>query len=168
VPSQAQQRPPVDVRRAAYQAGRTKKTQRCRRPGTRDSRCRVGGSGWSREPAPAYLKTRTVAAVRFFSASHTGRRVFSTPRCSSHRLTATHWTGRRMLARRSAIRQQLVLLEQRLGVGDAATLSQLRSELRAYWVSMDPILSWSPQEKAALSQVFLRRQVLARRLTRDI
>jgi hypothetical protein len=68
-----------------------------------------------------------------------------------------------MPARRSAIRQQLVLLEQRLGVGDAATLSQLRSELRAYWVSMDPILSWSPQEKAALSQVFLRRQVLPRR-----
>jgi len=67
-----------------------------------------------------------------------------------------------MLARRSAIRQQLVLLEQRLGVGDAATLSQLRSELRAYWVSMDPILSWSPHEKAALSQVFLRRQVLPR------
>ncbi len=68
-----------------------------------------------------------------------------------------------LLTRRSAIRQQLDLLEQRLGTGDAATVQQLRSELRAYWTSMDPILRWSPQEKAALSQIFLRQQVLPRR-----
>jgi signal transduction histidine kinase len=69
-----------------------------------------------------------------------------------------------LLTRRSSIRQRLDLLAQRLGdAGDAARLLQLRTELQGYWKSMDPILNWSPQEKFALSQIFLRQQVLPRR-----
>ena len=69
-----------------------------------------------------------------------------------------------LLARRSSIRQRLDLLAQRpASTEDAAELAQLRDELHGYWESMDPILKWSPQEKFALSQIFLRKQVLPRR-----
>ncbi len=68
-----------------------------------------------------------------------------------------------MLTMRTTIRQRLDLLEERLGKAEAPAIQQLQAELRAYWASMDPILLWSPQEKAALSQIFLRKQVLPRR-----
>jgi len=68
-----------------------------------------------------------------------------------------------LLVRRASVSRRLDLLAQRLGVNEAASLRQFRTELKAYWDSMDPILGWSPQEKAALSQVFLRKQVLPRR-----
>ncbi|HZT30364.1 MAG TPA: ATP-binding protein [Bryobacteraceae bacterium] len=68
-----------------------------------------------------------------------------------------------LLTMRSSIQQRLDLLAQRIGEGERARLRQLRTELEAYWESMEPILAWSPQEKAALSSVFLRRQVLRRR-----
>ena len=68
-----------------------------------------------------------------------------------------------LLLKRSSIQQRLTVLAQRLGEGEVARLQQLRTELQAYWESLDPILKWSPQEKAALSRVFLHRQVLPRR-----
>jgi signal transduction histidine kinase len=68
-----------------------------------------------------------------------------------------------LLLQRSSIQQRLTVLAQRLGRGEAAGLEQMGTELQAYWESMDPILKWSPQEKAALSREFLRRQVLPRR-----
>jgi signal transduction histidine kinase len=68
-----------------------------------------------------------------------------------------------LLARRSSIQQRLDLLTERPGGGDPARLRQLRTELEAYWASMDPILGWSPEEKAWLSRAFLRQQVLPRR-----
>ncbi|MCX6624672.1 MAG: MCP four helix bundle domain-containing protein, partial [Acidobacteria bacterium] len=69
-----------------------------------------------------------------------------------------------LLTWRSSIRQRLDLLAQRLGdADDVASLRQLRTELRGYWESMDPILSWSSEEKFAFSRSFLRQQVLPRR-----
>lgn len=68
-----------------------------------------------------------------------------------------------LLTRRASIRQRLDVLSGHLGGGDAARLRQMRNEMRAYWESMDPILNWSPHEKAAFSHVFLRQQVLPRR-----
>ncbi len=68
-----------------------------------------------------------------------------------------------LLARRSSIQQRLDLLARRLKDREPARLQQLRAELKAYWESRDPILNWSPEEKAALSRVFLRQQVLPRR-----
>jgi signal transduction histidine kinase len=68
-----------------------------------------------------------------------------------------------LLDRRSAIQERLDLLAHRLGESEQARLRQLRTELEAYWESMNPILNWSPEQKAALSRGFLRQQVLPRR-----
>ncbi|MEO8596502.1 MAG: sensor histidine kinase [Candidatus Solibacter sp.] len=89
----------------------------------------------------------------------------------SHLMAATY--REQLLARRSSIHQRLEFLAKRLGEGESARLQQLRIELQAYWESMDPILNWSPGEKAVLSRGFLRQQVLPRReavvaLARDI
>lgn len=54
-----------------------------------------------------------------------------------------------LLMRRSAIQQRLDLLGQRLGPGEPSRLAQLKTELGAYWDSMDPILTWTPEKKAA-------------------
>ena len=35
------------------------------------------------------------------------------------------------------------------------TLIRLKSEVEAYWVSLDPVFEWSAEEKAARSWVFL-------------
>lgn len=68
-----------------------------------------------------------------------------------------------LLARRSSIRERLDVLALRFDDGEAVRLRQLRTELRAYWESMGPMLDWSPPEKTALSGLFLRQQVLPRR-----
>jgi signal transduction histidine kinase len=82
-------------------------------------------------------------------------------------LDPTHSTApayqERLLARRSSIQERLDLLAARPGAGDPARLRQLRSEIGSYWESMEPILSWSPEEKAWYSRAFLRQQVLPRR-----
>jgi len=66
-------------------------------------------------------------------------------------------------AGRDSIMQRLDKLETRLGPKEAARLQELRTQVDAYWDSMEPILDWSPQEKRAFSQAFLRQQVLPRR-----
>lgn len=68
-----------------------------------------------------------------------------------------------LLARRSAIQQRLDLLSQRVTHGESSRLGQLKTELKAYWDSRDPILSWTPEEKAVHSRAFLRQEVLPRR-----
>lgn len=68
-----------------------------------------------------------------------------------------------LLARRSAIQQRLDLLTQRVTHGESSRLGQLKTELKAYWDSRDPILSWTPEEKAVHSRAFLRQEVLPRR-----
>lgn len=62
-----------------------------------------------------------------------------------------------------SISQRLDKLESRLGPNEATRLQELRTQLEAYWASMEPILDWSPQQKIAFSQAFLRQQVLPRR-----
>lgn len=49
------------------------------------------------------------------------------------------------------------------GTEDNRAVQELRAEVRAYWESLQPVFDWSPQEKAARSYTFLRRQVLPRR-----
>ena len=46
---------------------------------------------------------------------------------------------------------------------DNPAVQQLRTEIRAYWESLQPVFDWDPQEKTARSYAFLRRQVLPRR-----
>jgi signal transduction histidine kinase len=64
---------------------------------------------------------------------------------------------------RSSIARQLNGLEPQLNSNEAELLKRLHSEIDLYWQSMDPIFSWTFQEKVALSTFFLKKQVLPRR-----
>ena len=77
-------------------------------------------------------------------------------------LTAPYYREQ-LLSKRASIRDRLGRLAQHPVEGEEESLAQLRSELHAYWQAIDPILNWSPQEKATLSGIFLRREVLPRR-----
>jgi len=68
-----------------------------------------------------------------------------------------------LVENRSSIDQQLDGLEPKLNLYEAELLKRLHKEVDHYWESMDPIFSWTVQEKAALSSFFLRKQVLPRR-----
>ena len=66
---------------------------------------------------------------------------------------------------RSSMNKALAELERAAGPKDRALLKQLHAELDALWESWQPIFEWTPQQKLALSSLFLRRQVLPRRQT---
>lgn len=68
-----------------------------------------------------------------------------------------------LLAIGSAIPKEMVELKAIVGVQDAAKLDRLQHELEGYWDSLDPIFEWTPEQKLALSSIFLRREVLPRR-----
>jgi signal transduction histidine kinase len=68
-----------------------------------------------------------------------------------------------LLEIRDSLQQRMDLLAQRMGESDSRGLSRLKTEVQAYWDSLDPIFEWTPQEKAALSWSFLRHKVLPRR-----
>jgi signal transduction histidine kinase/outer membrane murein-binding lipoprotein Lpp len=64
-------------------------------------------------------------------------------------------------------------LEDFVDPRDAGKIGKLRAELEEYWQVFDPLFDWTPQQKSALSTVFLRRQILPRRnailsITQDI
>ncbi len=46
---------------------------------------------------------------------------------------------------------------------DPKLAERLRREVDQYWDSLDPIFEWTPQQKSALSSLFLRKRVLPRR-----
>jgi len=46
---------------------------------------------------------------------------------------------------------------------EQSLLNRLHEEIDGYWDSLDPIFDWTPQEKMALSSLFLRKVVLPRR-----
>lgn len=74
---------------------------------------------------------------------------------SSHR--------QRLLDIRSSMGKQLERLQQLIGREEALALAQLREELDGYWDSLDPLFSWTPRQKVALSSFFLQQRVLPRR-----
>ncbi len=43
---------------------------------------------------------------------------------------------------------------------DNPALTRLKTEVEAYWTSLDPVLEWNAEEKANRSWVFLARNVL--------
>lgn len=79
----------------------------------------------------------------------------------SHLTAAAH--RERLREIRASMGERLEGLEQLLGPEDAGVLRQLGREIDAYWDSLDPIFEWTPQQKIALSSLFLRQQVLPRR-----
>jgi signal transduction histidine kinase len=64
---------------------------------------------------------------------------------------------------RAATDRQVNLLRLPAPSPEPAALSKLRSELEAYWDAIDPLFSWTPKQKLALSYGFLHRTVLPRR-----
>src|SRR5579885_2695649 len=50
-------------------------------------------------------------------------------------------------------------LEDFVDPRDAGKIGKLRAELEEYWQVFDPLFDWTPQQKSALSTVFLRRQI---------
>ena len=57
----------------------------------------------------------------------------------------------------------LARLEQLTDPAARPLFLELRAQLEAYWKSMQPLFVWTPQQKLALSSMFLRNQVLPRR-----
>jgi len=82
-------------------------------------------------------------------------------------LDPSHLTAdlhRRQLADlRSGMNKDLADLERLVGPTDRTLLNRLDAELDALWASWQPVFEWTPQQKLALSSLFLRRQVLPRR-----
>jgi signal transduction histidine kinase len=68
-----------------------------------------------------------------------------------------------LLGIRRAVPGQLDELRSLIGTLDPDKLSSLQLELDGYWNALDPIFEWTPQQKRALSSIFLTRQVLPRR-----
>jgi signal transduction histidine kinase len=68
-----------------------------------------------------------------------------------------------LIAVRSAMESNLTALVASQSVPDRALLDRMRTETDAYWDSLDPVFEWTPQQKSALSALFLRKQVLPRR-----
>lgn len=68
-----------------------------------------------------------------------------------------------LLEIRNSLQERMDLLAKRMAESDTEGLSRLRTEVQAYWDSLDPIFDWTPQDKAAQSWSFLRRKVLPRR-----
>jgi signal transduction histidine kinase len=68
-----------------------------------------------------------------------------------------------LLALRSSIPKELQALAEVLTAQEAAALNRLREELDGYLNSIDPLFTWTPGQKLALSSSFLRREVLPRR-----
>jgi signal transduction histidine kinase len=62
----------------------------------------------------------------------------------------------------SSVENQLRKLESELGGEATPSLRHLRSEVQAYWDSLEPVFQWTPQEKRTLGPAFLLHDVLPR------
>jgi signal transduction histidine kinase len=82
-------------------------------------------------------------------------------------LDASHLAGpayqERLMALRSTTTATMVELEPLIGSRESARLQSLKAKLEEYWQAFDPLFDWTPDQKTALSSVFLRKQVLPRR-----
>jgi signal transduction histidine kinase len=70
---------------------------------------------------------------------------------------------RELIELRSAMESDVAALGKIQDFGDRRPLDELGREIGSYWDSLDPVFEWTPQQKAALSSLFLRKQVLPRR-----
>ena len=69
-----------------------------------------------------------------------------------------------LIGLRSSLEARLASLAPAGGARRTAAVENLRQELRQYWDSVEPLFSWTPEERTALSRTFLRREVLPRRM----
>lgn len=103
---------------------------------------------------------------RVFSLIHSDVH-FSGVLIRDYLLDPSHLTAdshrQQLLEIRSKMTKRLDEINRLLGPGREPALEQLRSEIDAYWTSLEPVFQWTPQQKMALSTVFLRKNVLPRR-----
>jgi len=67
-----------------------------------------------------------------------------------------------LLTERAAMETEMRQLETAVQQ-NRLELERLRKEVEGYWDALDPLFTWTPEEKAARSYTFLRREVLPRR-----
>jgi signal transduction histidine kinase len=79
----------------------------------------------------------------------------------SHLTASLH--KEQLLDIRSTMSKELDELDRLVGPEERKALNRLRGEIDAYWSSLEPIFEWTPQQKLALSSLFLRQHVLPRR-----
>jgi signal transduction histidine kinase len=70
---------------------------------------------------------------------------------------------RELLAIRESMEENVARLLRLSNLPERTLMDRLRHEVDAYWDSLDPVFEWTPQQKVALSTLFLRKQVLPRR-----
>ena len=68
-----------------------------------------------------------------------------------------------LLAIRSSLGRHLESLHRLIGSDEGKVLERLSHELDVYWNSLDPVFEWTPKQKAALANSFLRKEVIPRR-----
>ncbi len=68
-----------------------------------------------------------------------------------------------LVGERSAMEKEFRELKGVIRDQDKPQLERLRQEVEGYWDALDPLFEWTPEEKAARSWGFLRREVLPRR-----
>lgn len=78
-----------------------------------------------------------------------------------------------LLELRASMEKHMEALSSKIGQEEGDAAKRLRFEINAYWDSVDPIFDWTPEQKAAMSFKFLRREVLPKRqailsVTREI
>jgi signal transduction histidine kinase len=78
-----------------------------------------------------------------------------------------------LVAERTAMESEFRELRTAIRDEDKSQLERLRLEVEGYWDALDPLFQWTPEEKAARSWGFLRREILPRRraalsITREI
>jgi signal transduction histidine kinase len=78
-----------------------------------------------------------------------------------------------LIAERSSIEKDFRVLNDAVQQENRPQLERLRNEVEGYWNALDPLFTWTPEEKEAASWRFLRRQILPRReaalsITREI
>lgn len=79
----------------------------------------------------------------------------------SHLTATSH--REQLLEIRNLTSKRLKELEMLISPDQIDLLKSLELVMDPYWNSMDPIFEWNPAQKAALSTLFLRQQVLPRR-----
>ncbi len=69
-----------------------------------------------------------------------------------------------LLESRASVEARMADISQLRSGLQVSALDHLREELNRYWNSLEPLFSWTPEERAALSGSFLQREVLPRRM----
>jgi len=65
----------------------------------------------------------------------------------------------------SATESQLNRIKELTGTVERSRLAELDVQLQSYWNSLEPVFTWSAEEKSRLRFAFIRRDVLPRRQT---